>query len=48
LIVIGMKLAGWVDIGRNLLCGFALRREYRKMQEHGGLRERNTRADDSY
>ena len=30
-----VKLAGWVDIGQNLLCGFAQRREYRKLRQHG-------------
>jgi Zn ribbon nucleic-acid-binding protein len=29
------KLAGWADIGQNLLCGFAQRREYRKLRQHG-------------
>jgi hypothetical protein len=30
-----VKLAGWADIGRNLLCGFAQWREYRKLRQHG-------------
>src|SRR5262249_7079857 len=29
-----MKMAGWADIGQNLLCGFAQRREYRKLRQH--------------
>jgi hypothetical protein len=29
------KLAGWAGIGQNLLCGFAQRREYRKLRQHG-------------
>jgi hypothetical protein len=29
-----MKLAGLADIGQNLLCGFARRREYRKLRHH--------------
>src|SRR5580658_1292634 len=30
-----MKLAGWADIGRHLLCGFGERREFRKLRLHG-------------
>jgi hypothetical protein len=29
-----MKLAGWADIGRHLLCGFGERREFRKLRLH--------------
>src|SRR6266436_2371991 len=29
-----VKLAGWADMGRNLLLGFAQRRDYRKMRQH--------------
>src|ERR1700691_1132810 len=31
-----VKFAGWADIVRNLLCGFAQRRDYRKLRQHGG------------
>jgi hypothetical protein len=30
-----VELAGWVDIGQNLPCGFAQRREYSKLRQHG-------------
>ena len=30
-----VKLAGWADIGQHLLWGFAQRREYRKLRQHG-------------
>jgi hypothetical protein len=34
------KLAGWADIGRNLLWGFAQRREYRKLRHQGNPAEK--------
>jgi hypothetical protein len=30
-----VKFTGWADIGLNLLCGFAQRRECRKLRQHG-------------
>src|SRR5580700_5473281 len=35
-----VKLADWADIVRILLCGFTQRREYRKLQQHGGALQR--------
>jgi hypothetical protein len=31
-----VKFTDWADIGQNLLCGFAQRRVYRKLRQHGG------------
>jgi len=35
-----VKLAGFADIGQNLLCGFAQRREYRKLRHQGNPAEK--------
>ena len=31
-----VKLAGWADIGQNLLWGFVQRRDDDKLRQHGG------------
>ena len=36
-----VKLADWADIGQNLLCGFAQRRDCRQLRQHGGTLQRS-------